>query len=228
MTSMPVPARDESNPDIPRLTEGASTVGLMLWPGKQGELIITGFKEDSSAADTELAIGDVIMSVDGDSVEGMDATDVAAMMAGPTGSVLSITTLSGVICEVTRDVSADEANATTVDSVSKSTPAKPLTDMECMRYGVPRGSSWTTASKPALKSARSTPAPSPAPSPAKNYSATPAQEGRLLTQTECFNYGVPLGSRMKAAPAKKAPEPKREPEPEPEALERFEDEGHLL
>ena len=33
---------------------------------------------------------------------------------------------------------------------------------------------------------------------------------------------------MKAAPAKKAPEPKREPEPEPDALERFENEGHLL
>ena len=29
------------------LTEGSSTVGLMLWPGKNGDLIITGVKVSS-------------------------------------------------------------------------------------------------------------------------------------------------------------------------------------
>merc|ERR1711966_285554 len=75
MPPMPSTSK-EGKPEIPRLTEGASTVGLMLWPGKAGELIITGIKEETSASETELQVGDVIISVDGDSVEGMDATDV--------------------------------------------------------------------------------------------------------------------------------------------------------
>lgn len=75
-------------PAIPGLTEGSSTVGLMLWPGKEGELLITGIKEGSSVEETELAVGDMIVKVDGNSVEGMEATDVAGLLAGPTGSTV--------------------------------------------------------------------------------------------------------------------------------------------
>merc|ERR1711966_368158 len=52
MPPMPSTSK-EGKPEIPRLTEGASTVGLMLWPGKAGELIITGIKEETSASETE-------------------------------------------------------------------------------------------------------------------------------------------------------------------------------
>jgi len=218
----PMQAIGESKPAIPQLTEGASTVGLMLWPGKTGELIITGIKDETSAAETELAVGDVIVSVDGESVEGMDATDVAGMMAGPTGSTLTITTANGVTCTVTRDVSAEEANATTVNSIKKSgsgastSNGRQLSPMECQRFGVPMGSVWGESK---AKPAQPKPSPSPAkPAAKKSSSAAPSEQGRLLTHAECSRYGVPYGSRM--GPMKKKEAPK-----EPAAEE---DNGHLL
>lgn len=63
----PVPAKD----DFPSLPEGFSTVGLMLWPGKNNELLVTGFMEGHSAEVCGIEIGDVIIRVDDTSVEGM-------------------------------------------------------------------------------------------------------------------------------------------------------------
>ncbi|EKX38587.1 hypothetical protein GUITHDRAFT_144180 [Guillardia theta CCMP2712] len=95
---------------LPPLAEDQSTVGLMLWPNMEGKLTITGIKEDKSAAQTELQIGDVVAKIDDDSVEGLDATLVAAKLIGPTGSTVTLTTGGGTTVTLTRDVSAEEAN----------------------------------------------------------------------------------------------------------------------
>ena len=76
MPSMPSPtlskkAKEAAKDDFPSLPEGFSTVGLMLWPGKNNELLVTGFMEGHSAEGCGIDIGDVIIKVDETSVEGM-------------------------------------------------------------------------------------------------------------------------------------------------------------
>jgi hypothetical protein len=120
------PAKKEESAkkdEYPSLPEGFSTVGLMLWPGKGGELLVTGFMEGQSADGCGLETGDVIIKVNEISVEGMPASDAAAHMAGPTGSSVTITTsriTNGVktthTAVVIRDVSSDEANKKTKES----------------------------------------------------------------------------------------------------------------
>merc|ERR1719253_1877425 len=111
-------------------------------------------------------------------------------MAGPTGSTLTVTTGNGVTCIVTRDVSAEEANATTVDSIRKAAETDPnqkrqLTPMECQRFGVPIGSYWGSSSKSAAKSSQAKPAAKPAAKPVAKPAARPAEQGRLLSHMEC-------------------------------------------
>jgi len=206
--------------DFPSLPDGYSTVGLMLWPGKEGELLVTGFMEGHNAEHSGLETGDVIIQVEDQAVESMAASEVANRMAGPTGSSVTVTTLrttnvnneDGTVSTtkskhtavIIRDVSSDEANKKTQESlestgISQNT-SRPMTPAECMQYGVPFGSSWGPATKP--KSAAAASKPKPAPQPA----SAAAPEGRLLTHQECMMFRVPYGSRI-AAPKPKAPEP---------------------
>ena len=119
--------------DFPSLPDGYSTVGLMLWPGKNGELLVTGFMEGHNAESCGLETGDVIIKVDDFSVEGLAASDAAARMAGPTGSSVTVTTARSTkatnsdgsisttksthTAVITRDVSSDEANKKTQESL---------------------------------------------------------------------------------------------------------------
>jgi|LauGreDrversion4_2_1035121.scaffolds.fasta_scaffold690353_1 hypothetical protein len=56
--------------DLRLLPDGQSTVGLMLWPEKNGKLLITGFMEGYSAELCRLETSDIIIQVDEVSVEG--------------------------------------------------------------------------------------------------------------------------------------------------------------
>jgi hypothetical protein len=210
MPSLPSAPIDKSKAPKAVVSEGNSTVGLMIWPqGK--ELVITGLKEGTSAFTSGLEVGDIIASVDDESVDNLKAEDVALKMAGPTGSKTKITTKDGRDAILTRDVSADEANKTSVDVTNPPPQAEKvfLTPAECQKYGLPIGSSWR--SKPAdsqvevtsLPKARaSAPKPSfPAPVLPSSKSAPPAL--RYLTPQECKQFNVPIGSRFipKSEPA---------------------------
>ena len=139
-TSMPVaptvsapPMKPPVKEDFPSLQSGHSTVGLMLWPGKNGELLVTGFMEGHSAEMCGLETGDVIIKVDDMLVEGMAASDVAGRMSGPSGSSVAVTvtrttkipndngtvstTKSTHTAVIVRDVSSDEANKKTKESL---------------------------------------------------------------------------------------------------------------
>jgi S1-C subfamily serine protease len=134
-SSMPVapmvgghaPEPKAASSDFPALAEGFSTVGLMLWPGKNGELLVTGFMEGHSAENCGLEAGDVVIAVDDNSVEGMSAADAAARMAGPTGSSVTVTTSRSPdddpaaktthTAVIVRDVSSGEANKKTQESL---------------------------------------------------------------------------------------------------------------
>jgi C-terminal processing protease CtpA/Prc len=61
--------------DLKLLPDGYSTVGLTLWPDKNGKLLITGFTEGYSAELCGLETGDIIIQVDEVSVEGMAACE---------------------------------------------------------------------------------------------------------------------------------------------------------
>jgi hypothetical protein len=95
---------------LPPLLEGESTIGIMIWPSDNGKLVVTGIKEDKSAGQSELQVGDIVAKIDGLDVHGMDASDVATKLIGPSGSTVSIVTEKGVTVNLTRDVSAEEAN----------------------------------------------------------------------------------------------------------------------
>lgn len=135
MPSAPVSAAPRAaapKDEIPSLQEGFSTVGLMLWPGKGGELLVTGFMEGHSAENCGLETGDIIIRVDDTAVEGMAASTAAECMAGPTGSSVTVTTSRSTkttnadgsasttktthSAVITRDVSSDEANKKTNES----------------------------------------------------------------------------------------------------------------
>jgi len=137
MPSVPVAAVPRAAPkddDYPSLLEGFSTVGLMLWPGKGGELLVTGFMEGHSAENCGLETGDIIIKVDDTSVEGMAASVAAERMAGPTGSAVTVTTSRSTktansdgslsitktthTASITRDVSSDQANKKTQESLA--------------------------------------------------------------------------------------------------------------
>jgi len=213
MPSAPVSAAPRAaapKDEIPSLQEGFSTVGLMLWPGKGGELLVTGFMEGHSAENCGLETGDIIIRVDDTAVEGMAASTAAECMAGPTGSSVTVTTSRSTkttnadgsasttktthSAVITRDVSSDEANKKTNESF-KSTgmgQTRPMSHQECMQYGVPFGSTWgasggSGAAKPKSPAAYKTP-----------FAAPVMSEGRLLTQQECMMFRVPYGSRMSA------------------------------
>ena len=125
MVGAPVQEARSSDSDFPALPEGYSTVGLMLWPGKNGELLVTGFMEGHSAENCGLEAGDVVVAVDDNSVEGMSAADAAARMAGPTGSSVAVTTSrtsdddekTTHTALIVRDVSSGEANKKTQESL---------------------------------------------------------------------------------------------------------------
>ena len=174
--SMPVaptvsapPMKPPVKEDFPSLQSGHSTVGLMLWPGKNGELLVTGFMEGHSAEMCGLETGDVIIKVDDMLVEGMAASDVAGRMSGPSGSTVAVTvtrttkipndngtvstTKSTHTAVIVRDVSSDEANKKQQESLESLTgrdsqtgmsqsSARPMTPAECFQYGVPMGSTW--------------------------------------------------------------------------------------
>ena len=95
---------------LPPLLEGESTIGIMIWPSDNGKLVVTGIKEDKSAGQSELQVGDIVAKIDGLDVHGMDASEVATKLIGPSGSTVSIVTDKGITVNLTRDVSAEEAN----------------------------------------------------------------------------------------------------------------------
>jgi hypothetical protein len=169
LSSLPsgVSVRDKSNAPKAVVSEGYSTVGLMIWPqGPKKELIITGIKEGTSASTSGLEEGDIISSVDDEPVDNMKAEDVALQMAGPTGSKTKITTKGGREATLIRDVSADEANKTTVDVTPAPAQEKIyLTPAECQKYGLPLGSVWRSRAVDSHQGEASLPkAAEPAPS----------------------------------------------------------------
>ena len=95
---------------LPPLLEGESTIGIMIWPSDNGKLVVTGIKEDKSAGQSELQIGDIVAKIDGLDVHGLDANEVATKLIGPSGSTVCIVTDKGVTVNLIRDVSAEEAN----------------------------------------------------------------------------------------------------------------------
>lgn len=95
---------------LPPLLEGESTIGIMIWPSDNGKLVVTGVKEDKSAGQSELQVGDIVAKIDGLDVHGMDASEVATKLIGQSGSTVSIVTEKGVTVNLIRDVSAEEAN----------------------------------------------------------------------------------------------------------------------
>jgi hypothetical protein len=188
----------------PVVSEGNSTVGLMIWPqGPKKELIITGLKEGTSAFSSGLEVGDIIASVDDESVDDLKAEDVALKMAGPTGSKTKITTKGGREAILTRDVSADEANKTTIE-VSHQAPVEKrfLSPFECQRYGVPLGALWSSKAAEVVEAVAAPkidvvplkPHAPAAAAPAAKSLETPAP--RFLTPQECKMYNVPMGSRF--------------------------------
>ena len=66
-------------------------VGIMVWPGANGSLIITGLKEDSSAMASGLQPGDVLTMVDGIDILQLPAAQVSKMLSGPAGSEVTLT-----------------------------------------------------------------------------------------------------------------------------------------
>ena len=62
------------------LTEGSSTVGLMLWPGKNGDLIITGVKVSSRVVLSAQLIGviDYLSELSVSNLSGLSANYEAA------------------------------------------------------------------------------------------------------------------------------------------------------
>ena len=195
-----VAPKDKAKAQKAVVSEGHSTVGLMIWPqGPKKELIITGLKEGTSAFTSGLEVGDIIASVDDESVDNLKAEDVALKMAGPTGSKTKITTQDGREAILIRDVSADEANKATVDVSNQPAPVAEkvyLTPAECQKYGLPLGSVW--------RSKVSDSHPEVAKQPARKVStmeAAPAAKSappnsRYLTPQECKLYNVPIGSRF--------------------------------
>lgn len=95
---------------LPPLQEGESTIGIMIWPSDNGKLVVTGIKEDKSAGQSELQVGDIVAKIDGLDVHGMDASEVATKLIGTSGSTVTIVTEKGVTVNLIRDVSAEEAN----------------------------------------------------------------------------------------------------------------------
>ena len=98
------------------LRSGVTTyrVGLLLWPAKNDELVITGFEKGSSAASSGLILGDVVIEVDGESIKGLPPCAVTQKMAGMPGTKVDLT-VSRIISHVKsvyslsliRDVSPD-------------------------------------------------------------------------------------------------------------------------
>jgi len=66
-------------------------VGIMVWPGANGSLLITGLKEDSSAQASGLQPGDVLTMVDGIDILQLPAAQVSKMLSGPAGSEVTLT-----------------------------------------------------------------------------------------------------------------------------------------
>ncbi|EKX54517.1 hypothetical protein GUITHDRAFT_150034 [Guillardia theta CCMP2712] len=228
---------------VPSLDEEKSTVGLMLWPGKDGELIITDIKENTSAAGTVLAIGDVIVKIDETSIEGLPATEAYKPLAGPNGSMVTITTkrvgedgsTSTHTAELTRDVSAVEANKITQKSIEtsgaslntqadeKKETTRQLSPAECQMYGVPFGSVWTvgksssqhqptTTAKPPAKTqtapAKPAPAaPKPAPAAAKPAPAAAKPAPAAPKPTQTASKPTPLVSKPTSQPAASSKKP---------------------
>jgi Ca2+-binding EF-hand superfamily protein len=86
-------------------------VGVMVWPGANGTLVITGLKEDSSAMASGLQPGDVLTMVDGFDVLQHPAAQISKMLSGPAGSEVTLTVsrmqdgLPTTVCvTLTRDV----------------------------------------------------------------------------------------------------------------------------
>jgi len=95
---------------LPPLLEGESTIGIMIWPSDNGKLVVTGIKDDKSAGQSELQVGDIVSKIDNMDVSGMDASEVATKLIGPSGSTVTLVTDKGITVNLTRDVSAEEAN----------------------------------------------------------------------------------------------------------------------
>jgi hypothetical protein len=119
---------------LPPLLEGESTIGIMIWPSDNGKLVVTGIKEDKSAGQSELQVGDIVAKIDGLDVTGLDASEVATKLIGPSGSTVSIVTDKGVTVNLIRDVSADEANKKVDRRYGKRSPEARRAVSEGMRH----------------------------------------------------------------------------------------------
>ena len=70
--------------------ENAGTVGLLMWMTKRKELVITGFEKGTQAESCGLILGDAIVVVDGQNVEGWLPEQVTEKLAGPLGTAISL------------------------------------------------------------------------------------------------------------------------------------------
>jgi hypothetical protein len=106
---LPMPAAPKPLPPL-QVQVGESTIGIMIWPSSSdnGKLVVTGIKEDKSAGQSVLQVGDSVAKQSvlqvGDSVakigdfdvDGMDASEVATKLIGTSGSNVTFVTQKGV------------------------------------------------------------------------------------------------------------------------------------
>ena len=68
----------------------SGTVGVLMWMTKRKELVITGFEKGTQAESCGLILGDAIVVVDGQNVEGWLPEKVTEKLAGPLGTTISL------------------------------------------------------------------------------------------------------------------------------------------
>jgi hypothetical protein len=91
--------------------KGKCTVGLLLWPSRGGDLVVTGIKDDTHAADAGLAVCDIIAKLNGESIGGKKPEEVVKLMEGEHGTYVTLTTAKGLETRVKRDLPVEEAEA---------------------------------------------------------------------------------------------------------------------
>ena len=94
----------------------------MVWPADNGELLVTGLMEDTSAAGCGLEENDIITAVDGASIRHLPAADASHLLSGRLHSTVEVEAQRGeganasiVRVTLARDVPIDVAESIDAD-----------------------------------------------------------------------------------------------------------------
>jgi C-terminal processing protease CtpA/Prc len=77
-------------PRSPDPDEADATVGIMVWPGDTGELMITEFMPDTSACSCGLKIGDILTAVDGEGIRELAPDEASLRLSGRSDSIVRV------------------------------------------------------------------------------------------------------------------------------------------